>query len=160
MCWTCDGWSDEEIRQWYLDTIEEVGWALCAVEAGPSSPPFTYTVGLTRFHDHPELVMSGLSGPDAAPLLNELGQHVREGHRFRAGDVITSFSSHRYQVLRVNDPRRLAMAQEIYGLRGAKPVQGLQVVWSNHDGQWPWDPAWADGLAAQALYGRPFRAPR
>lgn len=158
MCWKCDGWSDEDIRQWYLETIQEVGWALCGVERGPNSPPFSYTVGLTRFHDHPELVMSGLDGPDAQPLLNELAAHVREGHRYRAGDVITSFSSHRYQVLRVNDPRRLAMAQEIYGLRGARPVHGLQVVWSNHAGQWPWDPAWADGRRTQQIFGKPLRA--
>ena len=62
MCMKCDGWSDEEIHQWYLDTIDRQGWAVCAVGAGAATPPFAYTVGLTRFHDHPELVMSGVDG--------------------------------------------------------------------------------------------------
>lgn len=157
MCMECDGWTPEEIRQWYLDTIEWRGWAICGVEAGEVVPPFAYTVGLTRYRDHPELLISGLEGEDAAGVLNSLAEHVREGHRYAAGDVVASTSAHRYQLLRVSNRARLAKAQDIYAEGGARLVDGLQVVWTNHEGLWPWDPRWTTRHTDQELFGRPLR---
>lgn len=153
----CDGYTREELLARTLAIIEQHGWMVQFVEPGRTSPAFAYTVGLTRFHDHPELLVSGLTAEHSAGLLNELGRHVRDGHRFTAGDVIVSDSPHRYRVLRVNDPRRLAVAQEIYSARGAVLVSGLQVVWSNHEGQWPWDSTWVDGRRLQHILGHPRR---
>lgn len=160
MCRICDGWTWEELLTEHLAVIERHGWTIQGVEGGRGRRPFAYTVGLTRFHDHPELVVSGLPHEDACGLLDGLGEHVRDGHRFAAGDVVVSSSRHRFRLLRVNDPRRLVVAQEIYGLRGAKLVPGLQVVWSNHDGRWPWDPAWPDGRRRQTLFGHTRRPGR
>ncbi|WP_324652652.1 DUF4262 domain-containing protein [Georgenia sp. H159] len=153
MCLICDGWTWEEVLARHREVIEQHGWTIQFVEGHPGRPSFAYTVGLTRFHDHPELLVSGTCERDAAVVLDPLAQHVRDGHRFTAGDVIASVSPHRYRLVRVNDPRHLAVAQLVYGQRGATPVPGLQVVWSNHDGQWPWDPAWADGRRRQPLFG-------
>ncbi|UNX55332.1 DUF4262 domain-containing protein [Georgenia sp. TF02-10] len=155
MCLTCDGWSDEEIHQYHLDTIAKHGWVILGVEAGDGHPPFAYTIGLTRFHDHPELVISGFEGKDAAVMLNELAAHVREGHRFAAGDIIASFSPHRSMLVQVLEPRLMAYAQEMYGSGGARLVPGLQVVWTNHAGQWPWDPGWPTTQRKQELFGVP-----
>lgn len=152
MCLICDGWTWEEVLDHDLEMIDRHGWMIQFVEAGRSSLAFAYTVGLTRFHDHPELLVSGATQQEAAAMLNGLGQHVREGHRFAAGDVVATMSPHRYRLIRVNDPSHLVTAQQIYG-QGGKTVPGLQVVWSNHDGQWPWDPAWADARRVQKLFG-------
>lgn len=152
MCLMCDGWTREEVLARGLELIERHGWMVQHVEAGRACPAFAYTVGLTRFHDHPELLISGASPDDAATMLGGLAAHVREGHRFAAGQVVVSMSPHRYRMIRVNDPGHLAIAQEIYG-RGGRSVPGLQLVWSNHEGRWPWDPAWADGRRLQRLYG-------
>lgn len=157
MCLMCQGWTREQVRELYVEQIAEHGWTTVSVEGGRDRPPMTYTVGLTRFHDHPELVVSGLVPEDASPRLGELAAHVRDGHRYAAGDVITSFGPHRFRLLRVNDPRRLVFAQEIYGMGGARVVPGLQVVWSDHAGRWPWDPTWEHGGAQQQLFGRPRR---
>lgn len=153
----CDGWSDEEILQHYADLIDQYGWAIVGVGGGRNTPPFAYTVGLTRYHDHPELIVSGMAGRDAAAMLNPLAEHVRDGHRYSVGDVIVSFTPHRHQLLRVNDPSRLVYAQEMYGVHGAQPVPALQVAWTNHDGLWPWDSRWAERRQAQELFGRPPR---
>ncbi|WP_127131119.1 DUF4262 domain-containing protein [Georgenia sp. SYP-B2076] len=159
MCLMCQGWTREQVLELYVEKIRNDGWTIVTVEGDRARPPLSYTVGLTRFHDHPELVMSGLTAEHASKELDELARHVEDGHRYSAGDVIMSFSPHRYSLLRVNDPRRLTIAQEVYGLGGAKIVPALQVVWSNHDGQWPWDRAWHGGLKVQQVFGRPRPSP-
>lgn len=152
MCLMCDGRRLKEMLEHNLEIIERLGWMVQYVEPSRSSLAFAYTVGLTRFHDHPELLISGATAEDSCWFLNGLGHHVREGHRFAAGDVIATMSPHRYRLIRVNDPTRLATAQMIYGQVG-RPITGLQLVWSNHEGQWPWDPAWEDGRRRQKLFG-------
>lgn len=152
MCVRCEGRTLEEVRQHYLELIEVHGWAVCGVEGG-TEPPFAYTVGLTRFHGHPELLVSGLELTDATGLLNEVGETVREGVRLQAGGVMTwDDHDHRLVLLRVRDPDRLVYAQEIYRT-AAGPVPALQVVWSDHDGRLPWDAGWSGGRRRQVLYG-------
>lgn len=129
----CSARSKSEIRQSYLETTERYGRGVVSVGGDRRTLPFAYTVGLTRYHDHPELVVSGVEGTDAATTLNALAEHLRDGHRYAAGDVVESFSPNRYQLLRVNDATRLVIAQEIY-------------------------PRWADRRSRQELFGRPPRA--
>ena len=156
MCTKCDGMTEEQVIQRYVQLIEDHGWAVCWVSGGGGWPPFAYTIGLTRYHDHPELRVSGLEASEATTFLNQLGAEVREGRRYRATEVVQpEGTDHRYLFVRVNSPDELAYAQEIYGLRGAKPVQALQVVWSDHAGNWPWDRRSEHGRGSQHLYGRP-----
>jgi len=44
----------DQYEAWQRETIRRHGWALQAVLAEDDSPPFVYTVGLSRF-EHPEL---------------------------------------------------------------------------------------------------------
>lgn len=80
MCMKCDGMSEDEVRQWYLDSIEQHGWTICAVEGGDGAAPFAYTIGLTRYHDPvppPHLLaeqVEDLEGPALVqPAHQELG---------------------------------------------------------------------------------------
>lgn len=154
MCMKCQGLTDDEVRADLLGKIERFGWTLCAVEAGPGGLPFAYTIGLTRYHGHPELLVSGLDQFDAASVLNDLGARVRDGLRLEPGQVLDDEGTeHRSLVLRVSNPDRLVYAQEIYRAPGSAPVPALQVVWSDHDGAWPWQAR--GGPRRQELYGRP-----
>ncbi|CAM3783174.1 DUF4262 domain-containing protein [Occultella aeris] len=138
MCLKCQGLTDAQIRAHYLALIEDHGWAICTVGAGPGSPPMAYTIGLTRYHGHPELVISGLAARDATPVLNDLGAEVRDGRRLSAGEVIGAGRPHPYQLIEVWRPRRLIWAHEIYGGPDRRVVPALQLVWADHDGRWPW----------------------
>lgn len=156
MCLRCDGMTAEEVRQQQLADIGRHGWTVVAVEAGDGVPSFGYTVGLTRYHGHPELVVSGLWPEPTAELLDELGALVRGGAVLTAGGSVETEDDERYQLLRVSDPRRLVVAQEIYAST-AGPVPALQVAWTNDDGFWPWEPAWTTRRREQQLFGRPKR---
>lgn len=155
MCLKCQGWTDEEIQQERLRTIERHGWAVTTVAGDGTATPFAYTIGMTRFHGHPELFVSGLAHAVAGSFLNGFAEQIRDGARFAGGTVVTKLGGqHRWQFVPVDDPTELVDAQETYA-SPAGPVPALQVIWSDHDGHWPWDPAWTLGQATQPLYGRP-----
>ncbi|WP_345214515.1 DUF4262 domain-containing protein [Georgenia halophila] len=137
-------WEEIEVRQRAL--IEEHGWMVQTVEPEPDTVPFAYTVGLTRYHDHPELLVSGLPAEVAGPVLNQMGRQVREGERFTAGDVLVKDGTELFFVLLpVEDPYEMVTAQEIYNDDGARPVPGLQMVWSDAYGRLPWEEQWLGG---------------
>jgi uncharacterized protein DUF4262 len=156
MCLKCQGWSDEEIRADRLRTIERHGWSVTTVLGDGTTTAFAYTVGLTRYHGHPELLVSGLRTATAGRFLNGLAEQIRGGKRYAAGQLLTKPSGHRWQFVPVDDPTRLVDAQETYASE-AGLVPGLQVIWSDHDGHWPWHPDWTHGEGTQPLYGRPPR---
>jgi hypothetical protein len=155
MCLKCEGWTDEEILQKSRDDIERHGWGYVHVQGGDAAD-FTYTVGLTRFHGHPELAVTGLGAYQATTLLDDLAGEVRCGFRLAAGDRLSEqcCEAHRLQLVQVEDPRRLAQAQAIYA-SSAGLVPALQVVYTDDQGHWPWDRGWAGGPATQPLLGRP-----
>ena len=63
------------------------GWALEAIGGEDRRADWVYTVGLSSGFAHPELVVVGGLLDDAACTLNELGELVRGGRRFEAGDL-------------------------------------------------------------------------
>ena len=154
MCLMCQGWTYEQVAELQKKHIDDFGWSIVAVEGSRSAAPFAYTVGLTRFHDHPELVVTGLDHVNTGLLLNGLGREVRAGRRFTAGEVQQRDGGRRYQFVRVADPRRLVHAQEMYA-DVAGPVPALQVVHSTTTGRWPWDRDYPGGRRSQPLLGRP-----
>ncbi|MDR2188589.1 MAG: DUF4262 domain-containing protein [Azonexus sp.] len=66
----------ENVRQ----DIEKYGVSIIYV--GDENPPFAYTVGLWLKHQHPELIIFGLSDRVMWSLLNEIAELVGEGQRF------------------------------------------------------------------------------
>lgn len=138
MCMMCDGMSDEQILAMICEHIDRVGWSAVFVEGAPGWPAFAYTVGLTRFHGHPELVVSGLDEVAARDVLDDLAAQVRDGRRLVAGQSLDRDElGQECLMVQVADPSRLALAQEVYG-SAAGWVPALQVVWATSDGRWPW----------------------
>ena len=68
--------------------IADHQWVLQAVEAGPHSAGWVYTIGLTASYGSPELVISGDDMRHDAMLLNEIGQHIAIGAEVDAGEVL------------------------------------------------------------------------
>lgn len=154
MCAICQGQTPEEFRAVQREHINQFGWSIMAVEGDQVQAPFAYTVGLTRFHGHPELLVSGLDEFSSGPLLNALGEEVRAGRRHEAGQLVGLDDGRLLQFVRVNNPRRLLHAQDIYASE-AGLVPALQVVHSTVEGLWPWQRGWPGGRGRQPLYGRP-----
>lgn len=78
----------DQQEAWQRETIRRYGWAVIAVLGDDDGPPFAYTVGLTGF-GHAEFILFATSQATAAAVLNDLGEWVRAGHSFTAGEQVT-----------------------------------------------------------------------
>ena len=114
-----------------------------------TNAPFAYTVGLTALAGV-EFVMCGLPGDVAQEFLNDIGQQVRDGRRFSAGEVTTDLTENGGPLafIAVDDDSELTAVEQVYG-----GVTALQVVWSDGDGHFPWDAEYGISTDAQPLLG-------
>lgn len=153
MCAMCEGQTPDEFMAGVIDDIDETGWAVVAVEGDRGQHVSSYTVGLTRLHGHPELIVSGGGFEQAHHVLDELAEAVHAGRRLAPGQVLSRGEVGRECVLvAVADPSRLVLAQAVYGR--FMPVMALQVVWADQDGRWPWELC-EHHRRNQEMYGRP-----
>lgn len=121
-----------------VDLVDQYGWAVRHVVPPPDDDTagLSYTVGLTAM-DHPEVVVQGLPADAANAFLNDVGQQVRDGVRFAAGQVTTALTDDERPMafIAIDDELtdELTVAGQLYGA-----VQALQLVWPDAAGVFPW----------------------
>jgi hypothetical protein len=133
--------SPEEIRERVQSHIESHGWATQTVLGDDHSPPWAYSIGLWRSHRSPELIVCGADPPILTSLVNTLGSRVADGARLEPGDLLDDVVPARLYLGPVDPTWRLtymfAVSVTYYDCRWP-PY--LQVVWSDEDGRFPWEP--------------------
>ena len=136
MCDICNGKTIGEYLDGQRDTLAQYGWSIQAVGFGEDEDgalPWAYTIGLAAGFGHPELVVCGHDIRLAAQLLNGMGDDVRAGTLFAAGEVeerlgrtIRLRAVHRSHFHRT---RRFAGWIEYYDTFGPPPTaQAIQLV--------------------------------
>lgn len=123
-----------DVREHYVHII--------LVPAGeePDEPSFAYTVGLWHQARHPELLMSGQKPELMHRSLNAAVDWVRHGHRLVPGmaveGVIGGFP------VAVEEMTRQAVDETATysGWFHRRPIDALQLVWTDLNGIWPWQP--------------------
>lgn len=89
MCKMCDGATLDDCLIDIDLAIAQYGWAIEAIEPGPGTPTWAYTIGLAGQHGHPELLVADLDPERAAMLLNQAAEFVRDGDRLYGGEFLT-----------------------------------------------------------------------
>lgn len=100
-------------EQRFLNKVEQdiacIGWTVVAVDGDPEigMPWWAYTIGLTRTHQHPELVIVGLPPELMQQILNNVAFMVRDGATFTTGARrMASFRATRSPFARCTAPGR------------------------------------------------------
>lgn len=126
-----------------MDKIHEHGWVLQGVMEGSDTfhddiitrVGWVYTIGLFCW-DHPEFIMTGVPMDCSGPILNDLGNRVRNGERFEDGMILDNVLGDGYKVLlRAVDTD--AGDWFNVGTRLLPTLTALQVVWPEKDGTFP-----------------------
>src|SRR5215472_17680757 len=70
----------------FLRIIDECGWHVMSVAPRVGSKEkqewFSYSTGLFMNFQHPEIILCGLDGDDAAAIINDIGGAVKAGRKF------------------------------------------------------------------------------
>jgi hypothetical protein len=130
-------------------TAHEYGWAVQGVERERARPPWAYTVGLTPL-DLPELLITGLPLPRSAGLLNRAAPHVLRGRPPEPGERMRLVDGPLVEFVAVEHPDvHLLTALALFG----DDVRGVQLVWADDRGRWPWERGFRGRRGGQPVLG-------
>jgi hypothetical protein len=89
MCSICDGARHDDVLFDLHRDVTTHGWALQGVSGSPPHElDWVYSIGLVGF-EHPELIVAGAGMIElGAVVLHALGERIRGGSRFDAGDEV------------------------------------------------------------------------
>ena len=147
----CSGASPEVIVRDCREKIERYGWTCMSIFAHEESgtPDFSYTVGLTKTFQHPELVIAGLTQHAAHSVLITAVSFIERGTVFTNGaEVEGVVVGYRVRFRSVNLGRCAAVSFGVSNVYYGRRVPRLQLLWPDVDGAFPGDP---DSDAAIAM---------
>lgn len=139
-----------------LERIREVmgcqRFAVLSVGGSRRTAEFSYTVGLTG-QGLSELIVTGLRREMASRLVRLWGEYLLDQSVVLPGEVLES-GPLLMQAVEVERPEEhLLVASRLYG----DEVRGLQLVWADERGRWPWDQGHRARRSGQPVLGT--RAP-
>jgi hypothetical protein len=124
-----------------LRDIEAYGCHVIHVMADGDLPPFSYSVGIERTSQAPELFVIGLKQELAHFIVNSYNRRVRGGEVFENLGVYNDFIEGFGCQMRVMDQcfykNYLGWCRWMYGGNNFKV---LQLVYPTTEGIWPWEP--------------------
>lgn len=124
-----------------LADIETYGCHILQVMAEDTAPPFSYTIGITRQLQKPEIVVVGLKEPIAKFVINEYNKRLKRGESFRPGTFYSGFLEGFDCVFEEVHPKHY---REYFGwalwLYRGDDFRVLQLVYPTTSGIWPWSP--------------------
>jgi hypothetical protein len=103
-----------------------------------------YSVGLTRYDGHPEVIVVGVCCDHAEELIDAAANAVRQGYRLAAGwrlggDSAVGPGGFDATLIDVDEPWHLRLAQLTYAYANGPTVPALQIVTVDDDGWLPWE---------------------
>ncbi|WP_327210464.1 DUF4262 domain-containing protein [Rhizobium leguminosarum] len=142
--------TDARLRR-YVDEarakLDKMDWLVQAVGGGLGDPPFTYSVGLSKY-GHPEIAIVGFDPETCRQIINEAAYLVRDGADFRtpvlAANVIRNFDVAFRPVDAASSRSRCGAGKAILGV-SEYPL--VQLFFPDPSGAFPWqkkcDPLYA-----------------
>jgi hypothetical protein len=130
--------------------IERHGWHVVIVPPESDSPGWAHTIGLFERYQHPELLVFGSEPRQLGALVNALGERVRGGRRFAAGEEAGGLLAELPFAFRAVASRWTAVFlgnAAWHYQRDDFPV--LQGFWPDRGGRFPWDPGCTAEVAAE-----------
>jgi hypothetical protein len=120
--------------------VADHGWHVMNVLAEGGAHGWSFTIGLHRTFDHPEIAVFGLPKEVANPALNFIGEGIRGGRRFVPGELYFELLEGVLCTFRPIAPvwYRTFLGHALWFYGGA-PFPALQLVWPDKSQRFPCD---------------------
>jgi Domain of unknown function (DUF4262) len=123
-----------------LSDIDEFGCHIIHVFEDEDGPRFTYSVGIEKTSNQPELIITGLKRDLAIWIVNEYNRRVREGEVFQPDRAYSGFLDGHDVIFKL-------MSKNLYSeylgwclwLYRSHNFLAFQMIWPSTNGIWPWD---------------------
>jgi Domain of unknown function (DUF4262) len=140
----------DEVEQRVRADIERHGWHVALVPPEADAPGWGHSIGLWERFQHPELLVFGSEPHQLASLLNALGERVRGGRRFAAGETDAGVLAGLPFAFRAVAPRwtQVFLGNAAWHYR-SEVFATLQGFWPDRAGRFPWDADCTPEVAAE-----------
>jgi len=123
-----------------LNDINEYGCHILHVMEEDNYPRFTYSIGIEKISNQPEIIITGLKQEIAHWMVNEYNSRVKAGEVFKAGEFYSDFLEGFEVTFREVEKKHYS---EYFGwgnwLYKGDDFRVLQLIYPNTSGIWPWD---------------------
>ena len=130
----------DEYEQKAIDDIEKFGCHILHVMEEDDYPRFTYSIGIEKKTNKPDLIITGLKREIANWMINEYNRRVIEGEVFESSKYYDDFLEG-IQVTFVEVDKKHYKEYFGWGLwyNNGDNFKMLQLVYPSTSGVWPWD---------------------
>lgn len=143
-----------------ISDVENIGWHIIHVMEDETGPGFSYSIGLYKTFNHPEIIVIGLSQDLSQSIINGIGEDIRNGITYSTGqyyrEILENVQCLMLQVKKEHYRLHFGYANWFY--RSANfPV--LQCIYPTVRGIFPWEHDAPKGFTeTQPILGElPFR---
>ena len=143
---------DELLVQTKLN-VEKFGLQVVMVSSANYSPSFSYSIGLTKTYNHPEIICFGLTNQLGHAIINDVAEIIKNGSKIEIGKIYTEiFKNSKATFLEV-DNRNI---EDYFG--GAlnyyenEKFKAIQLIWTDRKDKFPWE----ENFEEEFLYKQPL----
>lgn len=134
--------TSEEIT---VKNIQQYGWTVINVFEEDELHQYSYTIGLNKTFNHPEIVISGLKGEVASKLLNSIGNNIKNGNNYSApkiryNDIINDYGCE-FKIINSQQYKSLFGRAEWFYQKEIYDV--FQCIYPDNQNNMPWDEGYA-----------------
>ena len=129
-----------EAEKKIIENIEKHGCHVTSVfDNSGKSPSFTYTTGVQKSHNAPEVLIIGLPNKLAASVANNYMRRVSEGEVFEIGEFYKDFLAN-FDITFGNVSLRKKKEYMLSSCWFYKDnFDAMQLIYPTTEGIWPWD---------------------
>lgn len=127
--------------------IATYGLQVLHVFGDETGPGFSYSIGLYKTYEHPEIIMIGLSQDLMHSLINSMASEIKKGKVYTAfqfdDDILENFDCYITEVSKDNYYPYVVQASNYYG-NDDFPL--VQCIYPTTKGIYPWDERWPNEI--------------
>ena len=123
-----------------LADIDEYGCHILHVLEDETGPRFSYSIGVEKTSQQPELIVTGLNRELAHSVINEYNDRIRNGESIEPDKMYSGFIGNFDVLFR---PVLKKHYEEYFGwgrwLYEGDEFRVYQLIWPSTNGVWPWE---------------------
>ena len=130
-----------------FDDIEKHGLHVLHILGEEEYPPFSYSVGLYKTYNHPEIIVIGLKQQLAHIIINYIAEDIKNGIKYDpfswSTDILDNFKCLFIPVNKSNYKEYVGYDRWYYK---GDDFPLLQCIYPTTKGIYPWEDAWPDNI--------------
>jgi hypothetical protein len=130
-----------------LSDIKQYGLHIVHILEDEQGPGFSFSIGLYKNYNHPEIILIGLKQELSHSIINNIAQEVKDGKKYQSlnfySDLIEGFDCYFIEVDKLHYKNYMGYANWYYN---GNKFPALQCIYPTTKGVYPWQNEWPESI--------------